>query len=507
MPGWRRLVLVLCMSLSARLAQGVVDVRAVGGNLYVAASPSTVTLGDLLGAFQRIGVAVEVDPGLLGLPGHVDQRLHGRAADVLDHLLGDLNYLLTWRQLPSSAGPLLSLKTIRVYREDDPDAARPLAPRTGPVRLLGPPGRQYVAEDLLLGLRPGATPEQLRNLLVDIGGTLVSYDPATGALLVRLPEGADAARLLAALRTNPALAAAGLNWVYHRNRDPVAKVSRLLTSSSSSASAALPPLEHPQAVAVFDEPLGPDAAARLGDRLLVNATTVPAGFPVATPTAETHGSYMALLASGDASVDSPANLGANLPIVSVGIFDTEGRTTTYAVMQALALAAANGASVANLSWGTEVSSDFLDAAFAAATRSGIALVAAAGNDGKNLDAYYPAAAPDAFAVGAMDAAHRRETYSNDGPYVDATAVGDAVVGHYLVQGTSVSAALVSQQLADYRSRHPELSPAEAIRAFSAQLADSPTSPIRLHPAPAATPAADATAPAASAPAHDPASAN
>ena len=40
-----------------------------------------------------------------------------------------------------------------------------------------------------------------------------------------------------------------------------------------------------------------------------------------------------------------------------------------------------------------------------------------------------------------------------------------MVGDLIVQGTSVAAALVSSQLAAWRSEHPEATPEEAVKAF------------------------------------------
>ncbi len=464
----RRPAIVLACALlllaAPAAAPGAVDIRAVGRDVWLCSDHPDARLGDILEAFLRLGVAVEVDPELTGLRSPVPRQLAGPADTLLDRLLGDLNYLLTWKSIPSPAGPVVSLKSIRVFREDAPGAARPLRPSGGPVRLLGPPGREYVAEDLLLGLRPGATPGQLRNLLVDIGGTLISYDPATGALLLRLPPGADAAQVAAGVLANPIVAAAGPNWVYRQNRDASAPAAARPAAPSASAASSLPALERPRAVAVLDEPMDSSAAARLASRTLANLDAVPAGFPRKSGASESHGSLMGLIASGDPSVYVGDPL-AELPLVSVGIFDAEGRTTTYAVMQGLAAAARNGAAVANLSWGTPVPSDFLDAAIDAAWNAGLVLVAAAGNDGQDLDAYYPAAHPRVLAVSALAPDGSRAPYSNNGPFVDTSAPGDALIGDRLVQGTSVSAALVSHQVALYRSLHPDASPSDVLSAL------------------------------------------
>lgn len=464
----RRAIALACALLpllaAVPSARAVVDIRAVGRDVWLCSDRPDARLGDILEAFLRLGVAVEVDPELTDLRAPVPRQLAGPADTLLDRLLGDLNYLLTWKSIPSPAGPIVSLKGIRVFREEAPGAARPLRPADAPVRILGAPGREYVAEDLLLGLRPGATPEQLRNLLVDIGGTLVSYDPATGALLLRLPPGADAAQVAAGVLANPIVAAAGPNWVYRKNRDAVSPAPATPRQNPAAAETTLPKLERPRAVAVLDEPMDPAAAAHLASRTLANLDAVPAGFPKKSDSSESHGSLMGLIASGDPAVYAGEPL-AELPLVSVGIFDAEGRTTTYAVMQGLAAAAKNGAAVANLSWGTAVPSDFLNAAIDAAWNDGLVLVAAAGNDGQDLAAYYPAAHPRVLAVSALAPDGSRAPYSNHGPFVDASAPGDAVIVDRLVQGTSVSAALVSHQIALYRSLHPDASPSAVLSAL------------------------------------------
>ncbi len=73
-----------------------------------------------------------------------------------------------------------------------------------------------------------------------------------------------------------------------------------------------------------------------------------------------------------------------------------------------------------------------NASVAKAVRLGVAVVAGAGNDGRRGDPFYPAAEPGVIAVGSTDAKGKLSCFSNVGPWVDVTAVGEDVLSTFPV---------------------------------------------------------------------------
>jgi len=93
------------------------------------------------------------------------------------------------------------------------------------------------------------------------------------------------------------------------------------------------------------------------------------------------------------------------------------------------------ADVVNLSLGgytfDDEASPHVAAAVSALARDAV-VVAAAGNFANSSDPFWPAGLPDALAVGALDTAGTQKTaWSNDGAWVDAWAVGEAVHSTYV----------------------------------------------------------------------------
>ena len=167
-----------------------------------------------------------------------------------------------------------------------------------------------------------------------------------------------------------------------------------------------------------------------------------------------------------------------IPVVSVRTFDEDGKTSSFAIMQALAYAAKAGAKVVNMSWGSDTDSQFMRTAMQVAANKGLLLVAAAGNEpsGKPV---YPAAYPTVIAVGGITADGQPWNNSNHGDFVDLSAPAKATfpIGHngpagaYI--GTSISSASVANALAQYLNRNPAATPASAFAALKKALSPAP----------------------------------
>jgi subtilisin family serine protease len=193
-----------------------------------------------------------------------------------------------------------------------------------------------------------------------------------------------------------------------------------------------------------------------------------------------HGTYIASLiaAHGSGRDDQFGVIGvaprARILSVRVILDDGEPGTAAYendtryanAIGKGIYYAVAHGASVINLSLGSQQPTAYLRTAVAHALTKGV--VASAGNDGtaNGLDPYvYPASFTGVIAVAAVTGSGTRASFSEQNAAVVLSAPGVDVVGagpagEYLVaEGTSPAAALVSGVAALIRSRYPGLSPA------------------------------------------------
>ena len=153
-------------------------------------------------------------------------------------------------------------------------------------------------------------------------------------------------------------------------------------------------------------------------------------------------------------------------ILAVRAFDAApagARATTTRILDGLQWIANSGARVVNMSFTGPADSSMHDMV-ASIRQKGIVLVAAAGNDGPQAPAAYPAAYPEVIAVTATDADDRLLNVANHGLYVSVAAPGvDIFVaapgGAYdFTTGTSVATAHVSGLAALLIARNPSLTP-------------------------------------------------
>jgi len=163
-----------------------------------------------------------------------------------------------------------------------------------------------------------------------------------------------------------------------------------------------------------------------------------------------HGTAVAgLIAS---TSDFAPGIAPGSDVLSLRVLDGSGQGDSFTLAEAIVLAVDNGARVINMSLGGYGDSQIMRQAVAYAAESGVALVAATGNDGiQGLT--YPAAYPSVIGVTAVDASGNRTPFSNFGEGVDIGAPGYQI--HALwneeefvyFNGTSASAPLVSGMVA------------------------------------------------------------
>jgi thermitase len=161
-------------------------------------------------------------------------------------------------------------------------------------------------------------------------------------------------------------------------------------------------------------------------------------------------------------------------IMPLRVLDREGDGTTFHVAEAIAYADANGADVINLSLGTPSWSRLLREKVKTALGHGVVVVAAAGNH-NSLQPQYPASngppplwvASDndgLLAVTSVSAAETKSDFANFGKWVDIVAPGEDILSTYPVSkyaywsGTSMASPFVAGEAALIRSADGRLDP-------------------------------------------------
>jgi thermitase len=200
-----------------------------------------------------------------------------------------------------------------------------------------------------------------------------------------------------------------------------------------------------------------------------------------------HGTHVAgtIGARGDNGI-GVAGVGWDVKIMPLKFLDANGEGSTGAVANAIEYAVSHGARVINASWGGPSFSQALYLAVQHAGALGALFVAAAGNDGRNIDVSpeYPAAfkLPNVITVAATDREDKLADFSNYGSSsVSLAAPGEDIYStvptrsgrdrYAYYSGTSMAAPFVSGAAALYLSKYPQAG-VEHLRGAILQSVDS-----------------------------------
>jgi len=202
-----------------------------------------------------------------------------------------------------------------------------------------------------------------------------------------------------------------------------------------------------------------------------------------------HGTHVAGIIAAAANGQGVVGVAPRAKIMAIKALDAAGRGTTAGVAAGILYAVANGARIINLSLAADSPDPRIDAAVAAAAQANVLVVAAAGNEGRDIDVQpsYPAsiAAPNLISVAATTPNDGRDiaSFSNYGPLaVQVAAPGQTILstantgGYVEESGTSMAAPMVAGVAALMASANPRLGAAD-LRALLVQSAAR--SPLRV----------------------------
>jgi len=196
-----------------------------------------------------------------------------------------------------------------------------------------------------------------------------------------------------------------------------------------------------------------------------------------------HGTHVAGIAAANTFNEiGIAGVCPQCSILPLKSMDSSGNGWPVDIAAAIRYAADQGASVINLSLGSEnCSSDLAEAinyaydrnvvviAASGSPRSGGACPVAVAFDAADFAVAYPAALSRVIAVGALDQTDTRSSFSYYGSQLDITAPGRDVLstvpgnGYYSLTGTSMAAPMVAGTAGLILSQNPSLTPAQVER--------------------------------------------
>ena len=166
-------------------------------------------------------------------------------------------------------------------------------------------------------------------------------------------------------------------------------------------------------------------------------------------------------------------------IMSIRVLDASGSGSSSDVAQGIIWAVDHGARVINLSLGGGPSPG-MQIAMQYALSKQVVTFAAAGNDfGEGNLPTYPAAYPEAVAVGAVDSSLQHASFSNTGAYLDLAAPGDSIWSTYgqgnaqyaLMSGTSMATPYATATAALVIGEDPRLTATQLVHALEATASD------------------------------------
>ncbi|MBI3880773.1 MAG: S8 family serine peptidase [Verrucomicrobia bacterium] len=348
------------------------------------------------------------------------------AADALGLLLGNLNFAL----LPQAGGPT----KLFVFRTSAQEATQLVK---APPKKSGGTSKP-IANELLVTLKPGANIDDLAKKL---GAKVKGRIDDLHAYRLQFPDEAAAQAARDTLAADSSVASVDNNYNLERpvGADTLAASSSLPFSLKPTASTDT----SRTVVGLVDtgvQALDPKYAAFLLPAVAIDSEYKPGGN---TPL---HGSSMAetLLRGLDVATDT--GVPSSVRVLPVDVYGANPTTTTFDVAWGISKAVQGGATIINLSLGSDGSSGILQTIIQNSKDQGVVFFAAAGNTPTSAPTY-PAAYPEVTAVTAGDKQGNLASYANYGSFVDVVGPGISIVQYggktWMVSGTSAATAFMS----------------------------------------------------------------
>ena len=436
--------------LSIALPASALFVKIEANRIWIEADH--VPLQTILRRVAEHGVRVKIDPQLNP---DVTVALENQEVQAgISIVLKSINHVLIWEMHPAAPESVSRLAEIQVFEPGKKSRMIDLAKKNTFEILKDPEdGSLYVKDEILVRLQPEAGLPELTRLLEKINGTVLERNLIAGVYRIRLPEDSNVPSVRKKIDAAEGISKAEPNYAYpllppaHTSSfsDPENETQKWNTGVNTAP------------IAILDSGIAPNTGL---EDLVVGSLNAVDPTDSATDSMG-HGTQMAYVASGMIKPEGVnAKTGSRIPILPVKVFDDNGYTSNYGIMQSIQFAMENDATVISLSWGSETRSLFLEETLQAAEAKGLIVIASAGNKptGKPI---YPAAYPSVIGVGALAPGGKRWESSNFGDFVTLYAPGfgsfpigfKGEPGSYA--GTSISAAFTANVIADYLNNNPD----------------------------------------------------
>ena len=341
--------------------------------------------------------------------------------EALRLLLGDLNFAL----VPSSNAParLFVFKTSR-------GNATEFVP---PAKLSEAAKAKLIGNELIVRLKPGSNIDDLARL---VGAKVVGRIDDLNAYRLRFENDTAANLSRDLLSSNPEVSDVDSNYMLERPEVP-----QNVTSSTPPPQLQLRPPPDSGKIIIGLVDTSVQSLGEL-DKFVLKSISV-AGTPSSDPTEPTHGTTMVgtILRALQAETKGVTSV----QILPVDVYGPNPTTSTFDVAAGIILARNNGATIINLSLGSETESSFLRDTVTEVSKTDVALFAAKGNQ-PTTTPFFPAALEGVTAVTATEQGHLAP-YANLADIPTVGAPGRSVVSfnglNFLSTGTSVASANVS----------------------------------------------------------------
>jgi len=349
--------------------------------------------------------------------------------DALRTLLGNLNFAL----VPQSN----NVTRLFVFRTDRQAATREILARDA--TSAAKQGKR-VPNELIVRFKSKADAERWATLL---GAKITGSIPELNAYRLEFADAEAAESAREQMSKNPNVLGVEYNY-YVDQPNPASElngnVNRPFTLKPK------PSANGGVVIGLIDtgvQSLGTDQDAFLQKKISV------AGEASLDPSSPSHGTSMYKTVLDGIQAATPPG-GSTPTVVAVDVYGANPSTTSFDVARGIYAAVNEGANVLNLSLGGSTDSAVLHEAIASASRQGIPVYAAAGNEPVNTP-FYPAAYPEVTAVTAVESISGQQpriaSYANYGSFVDVAAPDGNIVYFngkpYYVRGTSAATAYMT----------------------------------------------------------------